>query len=112
MSEEMKEYDGTEADAMEDYSVYYEWHEEIYGADSDYEGGQDAFTVMIVDSMKNRYEEAGKAKVGDTIQCATCASKFKKKSYQSKFCSNKGHRNCKDRYWNQVDPSRLRRVGL
>lgn len=104
MSEEWKEYDGTEADAMEDCLVYYD--------DSDCEREQNAFDVMIVDSMKSHYEEAGRAKVGDTIKCATCASKFKKKSYQSKFCSNKGHRNCRDRYWNQVDPSRLRRVGL
>lgn len=112
MCEEWKEYDGTEADAMEDYSGYYDEYMEVSDAFNAAFRGSDAYSVMIVDSMKDRYKEAGKAKIDDTIKCATCASRFKKKSYQSKFCSNKGRKNCKDRYWNMVDTSRLRRVGL
>ena len=63
-------------------------------------------TALLVQGMTYRYRIAGLAKVGSDIQCACCGKKFKKKSYQSKFCRNKGQNNCKDKYWNTVDEKR------
>ena len=44
------------------------------------------------------------------ICCANCGKTFKKKYYQTQFCSNKGPRNCKDGYWNSIDPLRHKRL--
>lgn len=46
--------------------------------------------------MKERYQTAEKARVGQDINCPACNNKIKKRSYQHKFCGTK----CKDRYWN------------
>lgn len=56
------------------------------------------------------YETAAAAKVGTECHCPGCGKKFKKKSYQQKFCSNKGRGNCKDTYWNRADDSRMQRA--
>jgi len=41
-----------------------------------------------------------KSKIGDLIECENCGKEMIKKSYQSKFCSNKGKGNCKDAFHN------------
>lgn len=51
-----------------------------------------------------RYTKAKAAKVGTVVQCGWCSRPFTKKSYQQAFCCNKGSGNCKDRYWNQINP--------
>lgn len=62
--------------------------------------------------MGRAYKAAKAAKVGSTVKCAACGKKFVKHSYQQVFCSNKGPRNCKDRYWNSMVPSRSLRAQL
>lgn len=56
------------------------------------------------------YETAKAAKTGTECTCPGCAKPFKKKSYQQAFCSNKGHNNCKDRYWNLASVERTMRA--
>ena len=51
-------------------------------------------------SPTKAFQAAQAAPVGNSIRCPGCGKLFKKKSYQQKFCSNKGIGNCKDRYWN------------
>lgn len=50
--------------------------------------------------LKDRYEKANSAKVGQTIHCPYCDKAFTKKSYQHKFCCTKH----KDKYWNKINP--------
>jgi hypothetical protein len=57
--------------------------------------------------MTTAYDVAKSAKVGDYITCPSCGKKFVKKTYNQVFCSNaktKDSMNCKDRYWNDIDP--------
>lgn len=63
-----------------------------------------------IENRKTLYGVAAAAKVGDTCKCPSCVKTFTKKSYQQKFCSNKGGGNCKDAYWNSVDPARNTRL--
>jgi len=35
-------------------------------------------------------------------KCKNCGKEFIKKSYQHKFCSNKGKGNCKDKFHNRI----------
>jgi hypothetical protein len=68
----------------------------------------------VIADMKARYVKAKAAKVGDTIECACCAKKIVKTSYQMAFCSNGknrrnillGNNNCKDRFWNLTSDKR------
>lgn len=60
----------------------------------------------VVNAAAYRHGINKKAKVGVTIHCAWCGTPIKKKSYQTQFCSNKGKGNCKDKFWNNIDPSR------
>ena len=39
-------------------------------------------------------------KWNNIIKCKNCGKDFIKKSYQHKFCSNKGRENCKDKFHN------------
>lgn len=64
---------------------------------------------VAVENRQKLYHTAASAKVGDTCKCPSCVRDFQKKSYQQKFCSNKGGGNCKDTYWNAVDPKRAGR---
>ena len=59
---------------------------------------------------KHLYDEAKAAKTGTVIECPVCHKRFRKKSYQQAFCSNKGRDNCKDKYWNTMDEKRLMRA--
>src|SRR5476651_1952023 len=68
----------------------------------------------VIADMKARYVVAKAAKVGEIIECACCAKKVVKTSYQMAFCSNGktrknsllGNNNCKDRFWNLTDDKR------
>jgi len=60
-------------------------------------------------AMADRFEANSRAEVGATIECACCARKIVKRSYQQKFCPpiQKGKRKsyrCKDRYNNIMNP--------
>ena len=62
-----------------------------------------------IEKMKNLYNTAKDTKVGDTFKCPTCNKKTTKNTYQKTFCSNgktKGKGNCKDGFWNIVDPEK------
>jgi hypothetical protein len=62
-----------------------------------------------INTMGVRYNEAKKAKVGDEITCPTCGKKHIKTTYHKIFCSNykaRGRHNCKDNFWNRVDPEK------
>ncbi len=59
--------------------------------------------------MKLLYNQAKKAKVGDNIRCPHCNKKHVKTTYHKVFCSNyktKSTNNCKDNFWNKVDPEK------
>jgi hypothetical protein len=64
---------------------------------------------VAIENRQKLYHTAAAAKVGQTCKCPSCVKDFVKKSYQQKFCSNKGGGNCKDTYWNTVDPKRAGR---
>lgn len=57
-----------------------------------------------IKAIKELYEKAKAAKVGDTICCPSCRTDFQKTNYQQAFCKAKGGTICKDYYWNYVDP--------
>ena len=62
-----------------------------------------------IQEMKRLYEAAQQASVGSDIVCPVCKKKIIKTTYQKTFCSNgknKGRGNCKDAYWNTVDPKK------
>lgn len=66
-----------------------------------------------VEALKHRYEQAKEAEVGSLIFCAMCGTPIRKTTYHKAFCSNQktgGRHNCKDRYWNTVDPERYERT--
>ena len=70
----------------------------------------DPSSIHYISNRKELYIIAGKAIIGETITCPVCEKRFKKKSYQKRFCSNKGRGNCKDRYHNSTNESRRRRA--
>lgn len=83
--------------------------DDIFGDYGDSLGMDDSmpYIPISIGELKSRYNKCKVAKVGDTITCPYCGSKFKKKHYQQKFCRSKGPSNCKDRYWNSVKPERM-----
>lgn len=88
---------GTEAERLS------EWHDADWGAESMaqvYREEQEARAV----SAAARYAAAKAAKTGESVPCGFCARPFKKTSYQQAFCCNKGSGNCKDAYWNRMNP--------
>lgn len=69
--------------------------------------------IMPAAAMRALYDTAQKAAVGSIISCPNCGKQHTKNTYSKVFCSNHktaGTRNCKDAYWNTVDPSRFRYV--
>lgn len=59
--------------------------------------------------MNVRFHENGRAETGATIECAHCARKIVKKTYQQRFCPPvvKGKRKsyrCKDKFHNIFNP--------
>jgi len=65
---------------------------------------------MNPDDIKIKRLADMEANTGSIIICPVCKKKIRKRSYQHVFCSNRGQGNCKDAYWNTVDPSRMDRV--
>ena len=64
---------------------------------------------MKISTMKRLYNVAKDAKVGIEITCPSCGLKHTKTTYNKVFCSNaksKVWRNCKDAFWNKVDPEK------
>lgn len=98
-----KKYDGTEAEAMQDEPTFEE-HEEIRQRIRDFRDSS-----AIERNAKTLYEACKSASVGEAIKCPACNFTMVKKSYQHVFCSNKGRDNCKDTYWNFIEPSRMKR---
>ena len=63
----------------------------------------------VAPKLKEKYDTAKAANVGDTIQCPVCGQRIVKTTYHKVFCSNqktKKNGNCKDQYWNVVDEVR------
>ena len=81
---------------------YYQDLDEDMWADHEAEREERRFLAENV-SSKN-YDAAKAAKVKTKVICAGCGNSFMKKSYQQAFCSSKGRGNCKDRYWNIINP--------
>lgn len=63
-----------------------------------------------IKEMAQRYQMNRLTKVGQAIRCACCGKTIPKVSYQKQFCSNKGVGNCKDTFWNMIDPKRWARM--
>lgn len=67
--------------------------------------------MTVIELMKQRYETAKTAAVWSHIHCPACGTTFMKRRYNKVFCSNArttGAGNCKDAYWNMVDPNRAK----
>lgn len=56
--------------------------------------------------IKERYELNKESKVGEDLICPSCGSKFTKGNYQQAFCKTKPKTQCKDKYWNTIDPNK------
>ena len=64
---------------------------------------------MTIVKMKTIYDAAKRAKTDSMIQCPYCGNKHEKTTYHKVFCSNaktKKRNNCKDNFWNKVDPEK------
>lgn len=89
----MKEWDGTEADALDDQSDY---------------GAADDFAEDEARKMHAAYEHAKHTKTGCTMTCPGCGKRIVKTTYNKVFCSNgrtvKGRSSCKDYFWNVINP--------
>lgn len=97
----MEEWDGTEAEALEDQSDH---------------GAQDDFDAQEAEEnyhrMRTLYDSAKVAKTGAKIRCPGCGKAVIKTTYNKVFCSNqrttaRGVNSCKDFYWNTVNPRGL-----
>lgn len=56
--------------------------------------------------LQQRYSLNKKAKIREELVCPSCGSKFTKQNYQQAFCKTKTKTQCKDKYWNTVDPNK------
>lgn len=56
--------------------------------------------------IKDKYEKAKSAKVGESCICPSCGTPFVKANYQQAFCKSKEGTKCKDKYWNTVTPEK------
>jgi hypothetical protein len=64
---------------------------------------------MKIVERKALYNKAKSAKVGEKINCPGCRKQHEKTTYHKVFCSNaktRGRNNCKDNFWNKVDPEK------
>ena len=62
--------------------------------------------------MVGRYSYAKNVQIGSDIVCPVCGKVLIKKTKDHVFCSNgrnKGAGNCKDAYWNKIDPKKRNR---
>lgn len=70
------------------------------------------FQAQEIRHKRKLYVKARKAKVGTVIECPWCGKQHMKSTYNKVFCSNAKTLiggNCKDDYWNLVDPVRYQR---
>lgn len=107
----MQEYDGTEADAMDDSGFEVELDPSCEGYQEQQEARREArefYRAIKVMGMTARYNKARQAKTGSMICCPTCLRGFKKKTYNQVFCSNqktrRGRSSCKDKFHNTTNP--------
>ena len=56
--------------------------------------------------IRELYQKAKAAKVGEVCICPSCNAKFTKTNYQQAFCRTRGKSICKDKYWNTVSPQK------
>lgn len=74
------------------------------------------------DRPKSIFQLAKEGAIGQQVRCPACGRPFRKKTKAHTFCSNgrsrpKGNSNCKDDFWNRMDPNKSRearreRLGL
>ncbi len=96
---------GTEAERID------EWAEAGFGVTMvQTEEAMDEFRDEVLPDMVARYDRAFAAKTGDRVVCPSCTKVFVKKTYQQRFCRNKGRGNCKDRYHNMATETRWSRT--
>ncbi len=110
----MEEWDGTEAEALEDsgYEVEIESpYQNRYAFWSNQPRQRLTKTVQVVGptvrtkDIEYRYDEARAALVGTTVKCPVCGTAFVKTTYHKVFCSNQKtvkRGSCKDKYNNMV----------
>lgn len=94
---------------MVDTSDYLDYLNEDYISSEELERERHAEELAKAKRLK-LYEQAKAAKTGTECICPSCAKRFKKKSYQQAFCSNKGANNCKDYFWNRATVGRTHRA--
>lgn len=100
----------SKAEALEDWAEFEEDIEDVlerYVAPPSRKGSDSIITKMI-----QLYDLAQAARIHATIQCPCCKKMHTKTTYHKVFCSNdktKGRGNCKDYYWNTVNPARAAR---
>lgn len=60
-------------------------------------------------TLLSRYKKAKENPTGQTHKCPSCGTQVVKTTYNKVFCSNgrtKGKGNCKDWFWNIIDPNK------
>jgi hypothetical protein len=104
----MQEWDGTEAQALEDSGFQVELDPSCMDEDERQER-REASRQSLKQLLKARYEVARNAKVHTMIRCPVCDQEHYKTTYHKVFCHNqktmkKRKSSCKDKYWNIVEP--------
>jgi hypothetical protein len=107
----MKEWEGSEAQALEDSGFTVTLDPDCEQAREERAARHEEFEQKYDGRKKNlerRYQIARNAKVGSTISCPVCSRSIVKTTYHKVFCSNnktlRGRSSCKDQYWNFVNP--------
>lgn len=83
-----------------------------WGAEDDFNELNEERYYTFINECVDRYNRADRAETGATIECPWCKKYIVKRTYHKKFCSNgkQGAKNCKDLYWNNIDPKRRNRA--
>lgn len=56
--------------------------------------------------IREQYKINKDSKVGTKCTCPSCGTSFEKTNYQQVFCKSRPGTQCKDKYWNTVDPKK------
>jgi len=59
-----------------------------------------------ITKMKECYNTNKDSSKGSLCSCPSCNTEFTKGFYQQIFCKSKPGTQCKDKYWNTVDPKK------
>lgn len=116
----MKEWEGTEAEHLDDsgFEVEIEGEPDELSFDDEKDlhhkiarRGRTSASERL-EEMKRLYDVAKAAKVGTEVVCPVCKTKHIKTTYHKVFCSNgrKTSKDCKSKYWNTIHPERLDRL--